>query len=369
MGVDAQTKTTVSDTFRQVDALRSLRFFAGTAAFHVYGLTMDEEELRHQLAMMSGGRMPNCPASASKGFSSTPLKSSSGKEIPSPTGLEDGVLSDDEDTFSLLSPIYHDSFDSDEEELELSVAELTSPRPSDHSELSISPVRCELPKTPVKQMFSAAVPPAASPTLSAWEEWLVNKAKEQRLKLEKTAEEEQLLKEKQQQQEMEKEKKKTVVEEKIQEWLQMKREQEKREQLVKQEKEEEETRRRLEKQREIEQKAQQKYKVWLQRKNQEKIEKEKKYMEEAALKEEQEKQRRKVAEATFKEWLAKANEKGGSGSQSPCSPKSPYDKSYPAPSYYNPVPWKPIHVPPPEISQKKSSGKKPQKQRKKPARF
>lgn len=42
----------------------------------------------------------------------------------------------------------------------------------------------------------------------------------------------------------------------------------------------------------------------------------------------------------------------------------PYDKYYPSPSFYNPVPWKPIHVPPAETSLNKTSGKKPQKQRK-----
>lgn len=49
--------------------------------------------------------------------------------------------------------------------------------------------RCELPKTPSDKMFNADVHPAASPTLSAWEMWLVNKAKEDRLKFEKKSEE------------------------------------------------------------------------------------------------------------------------------------------------------------------------------------
>lgn len=45
-------------------------------------------------------------------------------------------------------------------------------------------------------------------------------------------------------------------------------------------------------------------------------------------------------------------------------PTGPYDKSYPAPSFYNPVPWKPIHVPPPETSPIKAAGRKPPTQRK-----
>ncbi|XP_070764164.1 coiled-coil domain-containing protein 34 [Enoplosus armatus] len=312
---------------------------------------------------MSGGRMPNCPASASKGFSSTPVKTSQGKDFHTSKGLDDGVLTDDEDTFSLLSPIYHDSFDSDED-LEPSPGQHTSPKQSDDSRLSVSPVRCELPRTTSEQMLNAAVEPVSSPTLSAWEMWLVNKAKEDRLKLEMKAEEERLLKEKKEQQEREREQKNIVMEEKIQEWLKMKREQEKHEHLLKQHKEEEEIQRQQKKQREIEHKAQQKYKDWLQKKNQEKIEIEKKEKEEAALKEEQEKERRKRAEENFKEWLAKSNEKSRASPKSPCYPASPYDTSYPSPSFYNPIPWKPIHVPPPETSHNKTSGKKPQKQRK-----
>ncbi|XP_037623843.1 coiled-coil domain-containing protein 34 [Sebastes umbrosus] len=312
---------------------------------------------------MSGGRMPDCPASASKGFSSTPVKASQGKDLHTSKGLDDGVLSDDEDTFSLLSPIYHDSFDSDED-LELSPAQQTSPRQSDTSRLSVSPDRCELPRTPSVQMFNAAVEPAGSPTLSAWELWLVNKAKEDRFKLEKQAEEERLRKEKKEQQERKLEQKKIAIEEKIQEWLKVKREQEKQEQLLKLSKEEEEMQRLREKRRVTEQRAQQKYKDWLQKKNQEKIEMEKKEKEEAALKKEQEKERHKRAQEKFKDWLANANEKSRASPKSPCYPTSPYDNSYPSPSFCNPVPWKPIHVPPPETPLNKTAGKKSQKQRK-----
>lgn len=83
--------------------------------------------------------MPKGPASASKGFSSTPVKTSHDKDFQNNTGLDGGVVSDDEDTFSLLSPIYHDSFDSDEEELGSVAAQQASPRLSRDSRLS--PVR------------------------------------------------------------------------------------------------------------------------------------------------------------------------------------------------------------------------------------
>lgn len=78
--------------------------------------------------------MPDC-------FSSTPVKTIQGTDLHTARGLDDGVLSDDEDTFSLLSPIYHDSFDSDED-LEPSPTQETSPRHSHTPSLSVSPVRC-----------------------------------------------------------------------------------------------------------------------------------------------------------------------------------------------------------------------------------
>lgn len=85
--------------------------------------------------------MPNCPASASEGFSSTPLKVTQGKDLHTSRDLDDGVLSDDEDTFSLLSPIYHDSFDSSEEDLDPSPVQQTSPKQNKSSGLSVSLVR------------------------------------------------------------------------------------------------------------------------------------------------------------------------------------------------------------------------------------
>ncbi|XP_038161459.1 coiled-coil domain-containing protein 34-like [Cyprinodon tularosa] len=315
---------------------------------------------------MAEGRMPKFPASASEGFSSTPVKSSQDKSYLPAKGLDNGVVSDDEDTFSLLSPIYHDSFDSDEEELGSIPSQQTSPRHSEDSRLCASPDRCELPRTPSKLKLREPVWPEGSPSLSAWETWLLSKAKEDRLRQEKKAEEERLLREKEELQEREREQKKLVMEEKIHKWLKVKREQERSKELVKQRREEEEMQRQQEKQKEIELKAQQKYKDWLQKKNQEKMEKEKKEKMEAALKEEQERERRRKAEEKFKDWLTKANEKLKASPKTHSYPTSPYDSSYPAPSFYNPIPWKPIHVPPPETSPKNTSSKKPQKQKKTP---
>ncbi|KAM3870003.1 LOW QUALITY PROTEIN: coiled-coil domain-containing protein 34 [Diretmus argenteus] len=314
---------------------------------------------------MSSGKMPSSPHSASKGFSSTPRKYSVGKDVHRSRSVD--VLSED-DTYSLLSPIYHDSFDSDED---LSCSSGSPPdRTLTQAERGVQTLhltnqvlcRCELPKSRTEQLVTSAVEPAASSSLSAWEKWLVNKAKDDLLKLEKKAEEERLLKERQEQQEREKEQKKIVIEEKIHEWLKIKSEQEKQDKLVKQRKEQEEIERQQMKQREIEHRAQEKYKEWLQKKNQNKMEKEKREKAEAAWKQEQEKERQKRAEEKFKQWLANANEKSRGSPKSSCYPRSPYDKAYPSPSFYNPVPWKPIHVPASETPLKNtSSQRKPQK--------
>ncbi|XP_074534093.1 coiled-coil domain-containing protein 34 [Halichoeres trimaculatus] len=312
---------------------------------------------------MSERKMPNCPASAFDGFSSTPVKSNEAKDYHASKGLDEGVLTDDEDTFSLLSPIYHDSFESDDE-MEHSPARESSSRQS-NSRSNTSPVRCELPRTPSEQMLEAAMEPVSSPTLSAWETWLVNKAKEERLKSEKKAEEERLLNEKEEQLQREQERKKILMEERIHEWLKMKREQEKNEHFLSQRKDEEKIQSQREKQKEIEQKAQQKYKEWLQKKNQKKKEMEKQAKEEAALKEEHERERRRRAEEKFQEWLLKANEKSKARPKSPCcTTGGPYDKFLPSPGFCNPIPWKPIHVPPPETSLAKTSEKKNSKQNK-----
>uniref|UniRef100_A0A3B4A313 Coiled-coil domain-containing protein n=1 Tax=Periophthalmus magnuspinnatus TaxID=409849 RepID=A0A3B4A313_9GOBI len=216
---------------------------------------------------------------ATNGFSSTPVKKSRNREKdfhkPAALDLDVGVISDDEDTFSLLSPIYHDSFESGED---ISQSSGQSP-PKGTMDTSVLNViilifcRCELPKTPSDQMLSSAVPQKTPASLSAWELWLLNKAKEDRIKLEKKAEEERLLQEKKNQQEKDHEQKVAMINQRIQEWLKMKREQE---QDLKQSKEQKDLMLQMQKQREIELKAQDKYKEWLQKKNQEKAEKEKK---------------------------------------------------------------------------------------------
>lgn len=60
------------------------------------------------------GEMSTFPTS--KSFSSTPVKYSNSRELNTP-GVD--YDSPDDSTYSLLSPIYHDSFNSDEGELDV----------------------------------------------------------------------------------------------------------------------------------------------------------------------------------------------------------------------------------------------------------
>lgn len=162
---------------------------------------------------MSGGRPPNRPSSC---FSSTPVKTSQKQAFPTSHRSDSDVLSDDEDRFSLLSPIYSGSSNSDED------LDPSDPRSSSavrSSKSRVSPVRCcqcllfsftqpgslvrtdfyrasgdfcyrcELPRSRSDQISSGNDEPACSPTLSAWELWLVRKAKEDRLNMQKKAKE------------------------------------------------------------------------------------------------------------------------------------------------------------------------------------
>lgn len=90
---------------------------------------------RHCLDM-SGGRLPNRPSSC---YSSTPVKTSQKQAFPASNRSDNEVLSDDEERFSLLSPIYSGSSNSDED-LDPSDPHNSSPVRSNTS--SVWPLRC-----------------------------------------------------------------------------------------------------------------------------------------------------------------------------------------------------------------------------------
>ncbi|XP_039630500.1 coiled-coil domain-containing protein 34-like [Polypterus senegalus] len=153
------------------------------------------------------------------------------------------------------------------------------------------------------------------------------------------------------------------LKEKRQELLQRKNQQEKLERERQRTKMLEEISAKEIEKRQCDERAKEKYNLWLEKKKEEEIVKKQIEKEEAELKE-----RREMADKKFKEWLRSAKDKPRPAS-SPCGysngkPTGFYDQNYyPAPSFCNPIPWKPIHAPPPEESSRKQAVKKTQKQR------
>ncbi|KAI2648608.1 Coiled-coil domain-containing protein 34 [Labeo rohita] len=282
--------------------------------------------------------MSTFPSSSSKSLTSTPLKSR-------PSGLGSvlqrsrSLESTGDSTSSLLSPIYHDSFELSEDE-----PESDQPQPVHNITVTLgedvapgSPSRNKVDTTGLEDRSSAM-----QFNLSAWEQWIVDKAKEERIRNQQKAMEELTLKEKQKEKEKEQQKKKVVSDCKIQEWLQMKREQEKKERMSKEFHKSKEQLQEEKRRAEIEKKAHEKYKEWLRKKKQEEMERILKEKEEAARREAEERERKEKAEESFKEWL-----------------EGNYNNvNYPAPSFVNPIPWKPIHVPQQERTPRKSSARK-----------
>ncbi|XP_006642783.2 coiled-coil domain-containing protein 34 [Lepisosteus oculatus] len=298
-----------------------------------------------------------------------PCQKSSSTPCGAPEGRQSGVRGCDLDstgdsTYSLLSPIYHDSFESASEDQEEPRPQ-PDPPPSHSCDIKPSDgTKKHKAKTLIRMELERC--PSVEFDLTAWEEWIVRKAREERTEMQKRALKEMALKEEKMEKEKDLERKKIAAEEKLRDWLQVKKQQEKLENEMKRSKELEEMESKEQKRRETEEKAQQQYKEWLKKKKQEEMEKKQKEKEEASKREAELKERRRKAEEKFQEWLKSAKDKprpvSNSFAYSNGKLTGYYDgTSYPAPSFYNPIPWKPIHNPPPEDSLKKNSIRKNKK--------
>ncbi|XP_067291814.1 coiled-coil domain-containing protein 34 isoform X1 [Pseudorasbora parva] len=299
------------------------------------------------------------PSSSSKSLTSTPLKS----RVSVPASVLQRSRSEEstgDSTSSLLSPIYHDSFELSDEELE-------SDQPRPVRNITVTLGEDVAPVSPSRHAFRGEVDTAGLEDrsssghfkLSAWEQWIVEKAKEERVRKQQKAMEELTLKEKEEDQKKEQQRKKVACDSKIQEWLQMKREQEKKERESKEFQKSKEQLQEEKRRAEIERKAQEKYKEWLRKKKQEETERKLKEKEEAARREAEERERKEKAEESFKEWLDGVKTKGKLSRQSSAPSAGNYNNvNYPAPSFVNPVPWKPIHVPQQDRTPRKSSARK-----------
>ncbi|XP_021564629.1 coiled-coil domain-containing protein 34 [Carlito syrichta] len=199
-------------------------------------------------------------------------------------------------------------------------------------------------------------------SLTPWEVWFVGKEKEERDRLQQKALEElnqQLEKIKEME---EREKRKIIAEEKHKEWVQKKNKQKRKEKEQKINKEmEEKAAKELEKEH-LQEKAKEKYQEWLKKKNAEEYEKKKKEKEKEKQRQAELQEKKEIAEKKFKEWLENAKNKPRPAAKSYGYANGKLTgfysgNAYPEPAFYNPVPWKPIHMPPSRESKDPSSRK------------
>ncbi|XP_071415199.1 coiled-coil domain-containing protein 34 isoform X2 [Pithys albifrons albifrons] len=230
----------------------------------------------------------------------------------------------------------------------------TNPAARNHNDTS--PAKTAIPMGWKAEASEIVVGGKVSPlkdNLSPWEEWFIGKEKELRARFQARAAEEMNIKLEKMKQKQECERRKRIAEEKHKEWVQKKREEERRERERKLNKEmAEKATRELEKM-QLQEKAEVKYKEWLQKKRAEEAQKKKKEKEKEKEREAELQEKKTRSEKIFNEWLQNARNKPRpvlNGYDFPYgkSTGSADRNSYPAPAYCNPIPWKPIHVPPPK---------------------
>ncbi|XP_058994586.1 coiled-coil domain-containing protein 34 isoform X3 [Mustela lutreola] len=112
----------------------------------------------------------------------------------------------------------------------------------------------------------------------------------------------------------------------------------------------------------LQEKAKEKYQEWLKKKNAEECEKKKKEKEKEKQRQAELQEKKEIAEKRFKEWLENAKNKPRPAAKSYGYANGKLTdfysgNSYPEPAFYNPIPWKPIHMPPSKEA-KDLSGKK-----------
>ncbi|KAM9080880.1 coiled-coil domain-containing protein 34 isoform 2-T2 [Megaptera novaeangliae] len=112
----------------------------------------------------------------------------------------------------------------------------------------------------------------------------------------------------------------------------------------------------------LQEKAKEKYEEWLKKKNAEECEKKKKEKEKEKQRQAELQEKKEIAEKKFKEWLENAKNKPRPAAKSYGYANGKLTgfysgNSYPEPAFYNPIPWKPVPVPPPK-EVKDLSGKK-----------
>ncbi|XP_016061606.1 PREDICTED: coiled-coil domain-containing protein 34, partial [Miniopterus natalensis] len=262
-------------------------------------------------------------------------------------------------TRSLLSPLHHQSFrvddadadGEDEGEVSEDAHDSAAPGPSPGG---VQPQACASSvvesKDNQEEQKQVRLPESS---LTPWEVWFVGKEKEERDRLQHKALEELNQELEKRKEKEEREKRKIIAEEKHKEWVQKKNEQKRKEREQKINKEmEEKAAKELEKEH-LQEKAKEKYQEWLKKKNAEECEKKKKEKEKEKQRQAELQEKKEIAEKKFKEWLENAKNKPRPAAKSYGYANGKLTgfysgNSYPEPAFYNPIPWKPIHMPPPK---------------------
>ncbi|XP_037001937.2 coiled-coil domain-containing protein 34 isoform X1 [Artibeus jamaicensis] len=275
-------------------------------------------------------------------------------------------LSCSNSTRSLLSPLRHQSFQFDDDDGDAEDEEVNGDAHDSEAEgASLGGVKLQGCASVAESKDNGEEeqqvrPPESS--LTPWEMWFVGKEKEERGRLHQKALEEfnqQLEKRKE---EEEREKRKIIAEEKHKEWVQKKNEQKRKEREQKVNKEmEEKAAKELEKEH-LQEKAKEKYQEWLKKKKAEECEKKRREKEKEKQRQAELQEKKEIAEKKFKEWLENAKNKPRPAAKSYGYANGKLTgfysgTSYPEPAFYNPIPWKPVHMPPAKEA-KDVSGKK-----------
>ncbi|XP_078077150.1 coiled-coil domain-containing protein 34-like [Mustelus asterias] len=278
-------------------------------------------------------------------------------------------------TTSLLSPIYHDSYESEEGETE---APMTPASGASNREVAPNANRQKnavskrstaftfvRPKT---SRFTASLKKAKQSEeeeqrfkeveLTAWEKWLIKKAKEERIKIQNKSQQEMTLKQTKFKEQEELERKKILAEDEHKLWVQRKNEKEKMEKEMKLHKEQETEKAKERARRLAAERASEKFQDWLKKKKLQKMETEKMEKDEEEKRTAETQERKEKADRVYQEWLEKVKTRPrtvpSSFGYANGKLTGYYDgSSYPAPSYCNPIPWKPIPVPRSEDTTKK----------------
>ncbi|XP_008839941.1 coiled-coil domain-containing protein 34 [Nannospalax galili] len=277
------------------------------------------------------------------------------------------TLSRSNSTLSLLSPLGHPSFPFDEDDSDGEDEEAVDEDARDSEAKVVCGKGMEGRSSEVESEDNQEQKQVHLPesSLTPWEMWFVGKEKEERDRLQQKVLEElnqQLEKRKEME---EREKRKIIAEEKHKEWVQKKNEQERKEREQKINKEmEEKAAKKLEKEY-LQEKAKEKYQEWLKKKNAEDCEKKKREKEKEKQRQAELQEKKEIAEKKFKEWLEKAKHKPRPAVKSYGYANGRLTgfysgNSYPEPAFCNPIPWKPIHMPPSKEA-KNLSGRKSKK--------